>query len=412
MGRFFSLCFSPGRGGDLMTGALGSCVPRGFCFLAVLLVNFAFTAPASSELLVYEPFDYPVGSPLLGKTGGIGFTTAWESRTPPAITGASTIQSGSLTYSTLPTSGNSVLMTGMNGNEQIFRSHVNVEGAGGTQTWLSFIGQRLGPATAGTNPYPRGVNISFYNTEGFAAHGREQFAIGNSSGAATNDWAFIGHGQVANIVPSTNPPVPYGGAPPAFFVLRIDHHGPPNMDGPGNNDDIYVFINPSLAGEPSAASANATRLGTEANTFDYSGLDYLRPFIGNTSGASPYGELLWDELRIGTTWGDVIGGSSTPILPGDTDGDGNPGEYPDDFEPIRANFRNAVALRNEGDLVPNGIVDFDDFRQWKAAFLASGGSLADVDISFGTSVPEPTSAAAALLALACLSAASARKQRA
>src|SRR5687767_11656380 len=130
-----------------MTGALGSCVPRGFRFLAVLLVNFAFTAPASSELLVYEPFDYPAGSPLLGKTGGIGFTTAWESRTPPAITGASTIQSGSLTYSTLPTSGNSVLMTGMNGNEQIFRSHVNVEGAGGTQTWISFIGQRLGAAT-------------------------------------------------------------------------------------------------------------------------------------------------------------------------------------------------------------------------------------------------------------------------
>ncbi len=377
-----------------MTGARGASGPRRFCFLAVVLTNCAFTAPALSELLVYEPFDYPAGSALLGKTGGVGFTTAWESRTPPAIAGASTIQSGSLTYSTLPTSGNSVLMTGMNGNEQIFRSHVNVEGADGSQTWISFIGQRLGAATTGTNPYPRGVNISFYNTEGFAAHGREQFAIGNSSGAATNDWAFIGHGQVANIVPSVDPPVPFGGAPPAFFVLRIDHHGPPNMDGPGNNDDIYVFINPSLAGEPSSASANAKRLGTEANTFDYSGLDYLRPFIGNTSGASPFGELLWDELRIGTTWGDVIGGPATPILPGDTDGDGNPGEFPDDFEPIRANFRKVVTVRNEGDLVPNGIVDFDDFRQWKTAHLAAGGSMAGIDL-FGENVPEPASCVAA-----------------
>jgi hypothetical protein len=392
-----------------MTGAGRAFGPRRFCFLAVVLTNCAFTAPAFSELLVYEPFDYPAGSALLGKTGGIGFTTPWESRTPAAIPGASTVQSGSLTYSTLPISGNSVLMSGMNGSEQIFRSHVNVEGADGTQTWISFIGQRLGAATTATNPYPRGVNVSFYNTEGFAVHGREQFAIGNSSGAATNDWAFIGHGQVANIVPSVNPPVPFGGAPPAFFVVRIDHHGPPNVDGPGNNDDIYVFINPSLAGEPTAASANAQRLGTEANTFDYSGLDYLRPFIGNTSGASPYGELLWDELRIGTTWGDAIGGSSTPILPGDTDGDGNPGEFPDDFEPIRANFRKAVALRNEGDLVPDGVVDFNDFRQWKTAHLAAGGSMAGIDLF--ASVPEPATLCTAAIASLLIALANARQTR-
>jgi hypothetical protein len=390
-----------------MTGAVGAYVPRRFCFLAVVLATCAFTVPAFSVLLVYEPFDYAAGSALLGKTGGIGFTTPWESRTPAAIPGASTVQGGSLTYSTLPTSGNSVLMSGMNGNEQIFRSHVNVEGADGTQTWISFIGQRLGAATTGTNPYPRGVNISFYNTEGFAVHGREQFAIGNSSGAATNDWAFIGHGQVANIVPSVTPAVPYGGAPPAFFVLRIDHHGPPNVDGPGNNDDVYVFINPSLAGEPSSASANAQRLGTESNTFDYSGLDYLRPFIGNTSGASPYGELLWDELRIGTTWGDVIGGNSTPILPGDTDGDGIPGEFPDDFEPIRANFRKEVTTRNQGDLVPNGIVDFDDFRQWKTAHLAAGGSLAGIDLF--ASIPEPAALFTAAIASLLIALANARR---
>ncbi len=384
--------------------------PR-FLAVAHLLVLFACPLTGLAELLVYEPFDYPVGDGLLGKSGGTGFTGAWESRTPPAIVGASTIQNGSLSYLNLPTSGNSVLMTGMNGNEQIYRSHVNVEGLGGTQTWLSFIGQRLGAATTGANPYPRGVNISFYNTEGFASHGREQFAIGNSSGAATNDWAFIGHGQVANIVPATNPPAPFGGAPPAFVVVRIDHHGPPNTDGPGNNDDIYLFVNPSLSGEPSAATANAKRLGTEANTFDYSGLDYLRPFIGNTSGASPYGELLWDELRIGTTWGDVIGGNSTPTFPGDTDGDGNPGEYPDDFEPIRANFRKAVELRTQGDLVRDGIVDYRDFQEWKTVFVGGGGTLAEVDLSFSSNVPEPTGYLLATLAAVSIYRITGRRRR-
>ena len=52
------------------------------------------------------------------------------------------------------------------------------------------------------------------------------------------------------------------------------------------------------------------------------GLDYFRPFIGNLNGANPHGELLWDELRIGSTYSDVTGAMAVPILPGDTDTDG------------------------------------------------------------------------------------------
>jgi hypothetical protein len=85
-----------------------------------------------------------------------------------------------------------------------------------------------------------------------------------------------------------------------------------------------------------------------------------------------------------------------PPVPGDTDGDGV--VELSDFDPIRDNFRNIVSSRAEGDLVPNSRVDFDDFRQWKTAFLAGGGSLAGVDLSFG-SVPEPSAAALALMAL-------------
>jgi hypothetical protein len=183
------------------------------------------------------------------------------------------------------------------------------------------------------------------------------------------------------------------------------------VDGAGNNDDIYMFINPDLSGEPAPATANAQRLGTEPNTFDYSGLDYFRPFIGNTSGASPYGELWWDELRIGTTWGDVIGGDSTPTFPGDTDGDGNPGEYPDDFEPIRANFRKQVELRTQGDLVRDNVVDFKDFHEWKTVFLGGGGSLANVNLAFLNNVPEPTSCSLAILALASIAQTTVRRRR-
>ncbi|HEX2473833.1 MAG TPA: LamG domain-containing protein [Lacipirellulaceae bacterium] len=85
-----------------------------------------------------------------------------------------------------------------------------------------------------------------------------------------------------------------------------------------------------------------------------------------------------------------------PVL-GDTDGDGIV-EFDDDFGPIRDNFRKVVNSRGQGDLVPNGRVDFDDFRQWKTAFVGAGGSLAGLDLSFG-SVPEPAGATLLLVTL-------------
>jgi hypothetical protein len=386
--------------------------PR-FLAVAHLLVLFACPLTGLAELLVYEPFDYPVGVGLSGKNGGTGFTGPWRNET---TAGTATIQSGSIPYPGLNTTGNSVLMSGATGTYNVFRDHANIAGADGTTTWLSFIGQRLGepqnPPANPNNPYPRGVNISFYNTEVQGEPPRERFALGGSTGGPVNNWAFIGQGQVANFLPASNPAVPFGGGPPAFVVIRIDHHGPPDtVAGVENFDDVYLFVNPSLAGEPPLQSANAKRLGTEPNAFDYSGLDYIRPFIGNTSGASPYGELLWDELRIGTTWGDVVGGPSTPTFPGDTDGDGMPGEYPDDFEPIRANFRKAVELRTQGDLVRDGIVDYRDFQEWKTVFVGGGGTLAEVDLSFSSNVPEPTGYLLAALAAVSIYRITGRRRR-
>ena len=102
--------------------------------------------------------------------------------------------------------------------------------------------------------------------------------------------------------------------------------------------------------------------------------------------------------------------SSMPLIPGDTDGDGTGGEHPDDFEPIRANFRMNVSTREMGDLVTNGVVDFEDFREWKVAFLAGGGSLAGVDFGFLSNVPEPSALVLALVA--CLGLASVRRRHA
>ncbi len=101
-------------------------------------------------------------------------------------------------------------------------------------------------------------------------------------------------------------------------------------------------------------------------------------------------------------YGVVIVSTGPPPVLGDTDGDGTGGEFPDDFEPIRANFRKEVADRNQGDLVDDNIIDFDDFHQWKTAFVAGGGSLSALDLSFGNNVPEPGSAALVSIAVVAI----------
>ncbi len=59
--------------------------------------------------------------------------------------------------------------------------------------------------------------------------------------------------------------------------------------------------------------------------------------------------------------------------------------------PIRTNWRLTGKTRLQGNLSGDtaGLVDFTDFREWKTAILAGGGSLAGLDLSFA-SVPEPS----------------------
>lgn len=254
----------------------------------------AFVPRASANLLSYEPFNYTVGASLDGLNGGYGFTSAWGAQSGSTLpAGAGTIVAGNLSGPAgLPTLGNHVLLSGVNGTAQFARSFANITGPDGTTTWISFLGQRTGPTTADANPYPRGVNVGFFDTEATATDGRtERATIGNSSGAAQDAWSFIPRGGSSDIVPSTTP---YSTL--AWAVLRIDHIGDATTA-----DNAYLWINPDPTVEPSIASADAQSLGL----YDYSELDFVRPFIGGNQSTRPYGELLLDELRIGTTYGDM-----------------------------------------------------------------------------------------------------------
>ncbi|QDU89773.1 hypothetical protein Pla175_31680 [Pirellulimonas nuda] len=70
----------------------------------------------------------------------------------------------------------------------------------------------------------------------------------------------------------------------------------------------------------------------------------------------------------------------------------------DDLTPIRTNYRNTGLSYTDGDLNSDNIVDLADFRLWKTGLLAEGGSLAGIDLSFATAVPEPSTACLAAVA--------------
>ncbi|TWT85724.1 hypothetical protein Pla123a_05310 [Posidoniimonas polymericola] len=265
-----------------------------FAFSLTLFAAMLAAGSASAELVAYEPFDYNENEALNGQNGGGGFTSAWRD----AGAAGGTILAGSLAGPAgLPTSGGHALLSGENGTYTIFRDFAELDSSDGATTWYSYIGQRIGdvqdPPAFGTNPYPRGVNVSLFDS------GSERLAMGNSSNATADEWSIIplGSGGLRQGAPNA----PYSEL--HWGVIRIDHIGDETV-----NDNAYLWIDPDPNVEPTLGTADASAI----DAADYSGIDSLRPFIGDTSSGRPAGQLLVDEIRIGTTYADMSG---TRVVP-------------------------------------------------------------------------------------------------
>ncbi|MGI8965850.1 MAG: hypothetical protein ACR2H1_07140, partial [Limisphaerales bacterium] len=274
------------------------------------LVYLSTTPSSEATLLSYEGFDYPAGSSIVGQNGGIGFSQAWQTN---SSVGVFTNQATSLSYSDpqenrLVTSGGSLFLQGSTidaptgGAAQPNRNLGYVRGTNGadaTTTWVSFLAVRQGPTTNNPavpdNPYPRSANLSLYNS------GSEKLAMGNTALTSNNVVSIIPTGNITNAKPST---VSYSRT--NLIVVRIDH-----ISG-ASFDNAYLFVNPLLGSEPTLSQADTNSIGA----FDFT-FNRIRPFAGgdrSTSAGSPYAELVLDEIRIGTTYADVVPFVSAPVL--------------------------------------------------------------------------------------------------
>lgn len=253
-------------------------------FGAVLAAGGLLLAPvaANAELLAYEGFDYNEGD-LSGQNGGTGWGGAWE---------AGSVVGGSLGYTdahgnSLATTGNHGFFDASSGSLSTYRTLAQAAGQG--TYWMSFVGVRLAPHSGDDN-YIRAASVQLHNNGG----GDERVSVGKGTTASPveTNWGVFYDGDF-NTADYSDTLM----SEQVFAVLRIDiNDDVDDVDNP--SDDAYLWINPNLD-EPLGA-ADAELLGA----FDYT-FDSMRIFVGGTNGDGEYAQLEVDEIRIGTTAGDV-----------------------------------------------------------------------------------------------------------
>ena len=239
-------------------------VSRVFVLLTILLLR----SPVLAVLIAYEPFDYKKGELLLGKTNGIGFTSAWmpagfNAKVPEGFE----IRAGRLEFQDLATKGTNHVSADAVPKEYgeiygVGRTVATNFGIDGTKLYLSYLCR---------------VDAEGEYTSLIVGSGDgNELSVGKSGTA--NDYVIGQRGGVGRVSAGI-------GQRPGeviFLVVKMEFR-----QGP---DRFTLYVNPK-PGQPEPAK------GILKEDLD---LDPTNMIILYSRGA-------WsvDELRVGTTWSDV-----------------------------------------------------------------------------------------------------------
>jgi hypothetical protein len=270
---FLSRSFPPRRA-SLVPPVSGSCGPLTTVLCLALL---ALGGVAQATETGYESFNYATGSFATGTAATAdGFTGNWTCGT------AGTIISG-LTYTGLPVANNAL----SSGGGRQFAS-LSSSLAAGTK-WISFLFK-----TSAGNPGANKNGVYFPNGGtglwfGFGLNPysgtQGQLGIGSMDTAGT---AALSATSLLQFGLGT-----YGNT--YLVALQIQ------FNTSGNNDTITVYLNP-IANQ---AAPGVTAAGTYG-AFDVGSISGVGL---NVQGA---GSIMVDEIRVGDTYGDVVGFVATP----------------------------------------------------------------------------------------------------
>jgi hypothetical protein len=241
--------------------------------LLAALAVFSSAPVASASVIAYDGFDYTAGNVLRTNGGWVGSSTA---------TPRPTVVAGSLNYPGLPASvGNSVQLTNANGTADrlstggsaitsgtLYYSMIVQTGSGGNVGGAFFAG--FDDHSTGTLFTPAG---GLYTR--FDPVDNTKIDLGIRTGASDIGWS-------SSFTPGNT----------LFVVGSFTFNGVANLD-------VFNSPAPVPATEPAPGSHSASTLASDPLITQILAF-YLRQ---NTGEPTP---ITVDELRIGTTWADVV----------------------------------------------------------------------------------------------------------
>lgn len=260
----------------------GTCFHGAYLALAVMLTIGAPSAGAS--VLVYEGFDHTPGESIHGLNQGSGFQGGWEDFL--GLPDLGTIRAGSLPSSSVSSTGNSASL-----NYGFLRRQVeDIDGAPGTETWSSFL-------------FSLSVSEVASSTIG-------AFALSPVDGMDSAIWAgvfFNGSEMVFGLGGNIDQPKELSSISPVAgetYLLTVSIEW---NDG-DTPETIRLYLNPpaGTAPDPGAAIATVTDLNIAAPWETGSPNPNHIAYIATVGILPEGGEVIFDEIRIGDSFADVV----------------------------------------------------------------------------------------------------------
>jgi hypothetical protein len=264
--------------------------PKSVLILALGAWFGALTVQA--QLAAYEPFNYPTGAFASGTAStGTGFAGAWTLSGPATMV-------GDLTYPSLPTAHNAFQQSPAGQRDTVSLSTPLSSGT----IYISFLYNQAGDNGGNANGlyFPGNDTTSLYvgltapwsPTAGELGLGTIVTSSAGATGISSVLAQMPGPGQLMNY-DQTN-----------LIVLRID------FNTAGNNDTVSLWLNPTAGATAPTGNINAPNPDLVYSSYDVgtiSGIGF------NFQGGGAVEQ--YDEIRIGTSFGSVVGASAGATIP-------------------------------------------------------------------------------------------------